>query len=114
MKDLSKFENKCWEQANEIFNSLTEIEYAIIERESLVHPGLMIGTPIKIVQVSPPVTSFRNSNLPYIKVHVELPNGETRNISGEVLVKATKNLFDKFKELYNNVIVQYPTISKNI
>ena len=83
---------------------LLEMSHALVIRESLVEPGLLIGTPVKMVKVDPPKTSFRNANLPYVKVLVQLPNGETRNINGEVLEKSDSTTFEIMEKAFSDIL----------
>lgn len=99
---MTKQAEQRWNKAYQLVTKFSTVEYAKIGRESWVMPGIPIGTPIKILRVDPPVESYRNMNMPYVNVHIQLPNSETRNINAEALDYADRLdlAFDHFALIY--------------
>lgn len=98
--NVDKWKEKQWTKSVQLCMDLMEVKFGKITRESNVMPGVPVGHPVKILKVNPPVESFRTAGLPYVKVLIELPNGETRAVSGEVLKRGNEKMFHKFAKLY--------------
>lgn len=90
---------KLWDKSIKLYMGLIDSKYGTVIKKAKEINGTMIGTPVKIKRVDPPVRSNRNRSIPYLNVSIELPSGEVRNINGESLKPGDKKPFDEMKKV---------------
>ena len=91
---------KFWDEALELVKTLKDNKHWQILRPSNSIPGILVGTVVKIVDVVQPKQSFYNRSLPYVHVHIEMPNGEFRSINAEALTVSTEKKWNVLKNAY--------------